>query len=421
MTPISRLPVLHSARTKCVTFTLFWQSFFLQRSRVSEDVTSVDFYTFKDPEVFNVFESFVSSLRSGETVHVEKSNFPALLRLFQELENDELLSSLLGMIDIESLSLEEAILLLRIGIDLGTAFSDRFENLRDFVASRFYELEKEILDLQTLELLLSSPSLKIEDEDSLYDFVRSRSEKDLRFTSLFEFVYFEYLTVDRIEDFSSFVRENFLENISSGIWRQICRRLILEAKTNETNPNSDTTKKATESGTQFVYNESNKLDGIIAHLTRQCGGNVHDKGAICIGASAFYNDHDEYYGDVRNVVELGTESDYWSEDFFDPWICYDFKDLSVIPTSYSIMSASDHQPKSWVLEVSNNGYSWTEIDRRDNNNELKDAYVTVNFKISCTPSESFRFLRLRQTGENHKRGHMLRLCSLEIFGILCEK
>ena len=50
---------------------------------------------------------------------LEKSNFPALLRLAQELENDELLSSLIGMIQpesfrVESLSLEEAILLLRI-------------------------------------------------------------------------------------------------------------------------------------------------------------------------------------------------------------------------------------------------------------------------------------------------------------------
>ena len=60
--------------------------------------------------------------------------------------NAELVSSLLGMTNPESLDLELAILLLWAGIDLGSAFSDQFGTLRDFIACRFYELEKEILD-----------------------------------------------------------------------------------------------------------------------------------------------------------------------------------------------------------------------------------------------------------------------------------
>ena len=95
-------------------------------------------------------------------LRVEKSNFAALLCPAQELENAELVFSLLGMINPESLDLELAILLLRLGIDLGTAFCDRFGNLRDIIASLFYELEKEILDdlnLETTQILLSSPSL----------------------------------------------------------------------------------------------------------------------------------------------------------------------------------------------------------------------------------------------------------------------
>ena len=194
---------------------------------------SFDVYTFKDSELFDVFESLVSSLRSGESYRVEKSNFVKLVRLSQELENDELLSSLLGVIKTESLTVEEAIVLLRTGIDLGTAFSGRFCNLGDFIASHFYELEKEILDdldLETAQVLLSSPFLKIEDEDSLYDFVRSRSQNDCLFARLFEFVYFEYLSVGRVENLASFESENFFENLNSGIWRQICRRLILQTK-----------------------------------------------------------------------------------------------------------------------------------------------------------------------------------------------
>ena len=118
---------------------------------------------------------------SGDAVQVQKSNFLALLRLSQELDNDELLSSLLGMIKTESLSREETLLLFQAGTEPGTVSG--FE-----VVYRVPFLRKTILhdlDLETAQLLLSSPSLEIEDEDSLYDFVRLRSEKDLRFSSLF--------------------------------------------------------------------------------------------------------------------------------------------------------------------------------------------------------------------------------------------
>ena len=209
---------------------------------------SFDVYTFRDSEMFDAFQSLVSMLRSGETVRVNKSTFPVLLRLSQELENDDLLSSLLGLFNIEYLSLDEALLLLLVGMECGTSLSAGLWNLRDFIASHFYKLRRILddLDLETLQFLLSSPSLQIEDEDSLYDFVRSRSENDLRFTSLFEFVCFEHLSVDRIKNFASFASENLHENINAGIWKQICRRLILEASENPRSP--------TPRSIKFVHN-----------------------------------------------------------------------------------------------------------------------------------------------------------------------
>ena len=57
-----------------------------------------------------------------------------------------------------------------------------------------------------------SPSLKIEDEGSLYDFESSRSGNDLRFASLLELVDFDCPEVNRIADFSPFGSENLLEN-----------------------------------------------------------------------------------------------------------------------------------------------------------------------------------------------------------------
>ena len=365
------------------------------------------FYTFKDSALFSAFESLVLSLRAGEALQVGTSNWGALLGLSQDLENSELLSLLIGMIKPESLSLEDAIVLLRDGIALGTAVSAQLEKLRDFVARHFYKVKKEVLDnldLETAQFLLSSPSLQVEDEDSLYDFVRSRSAQDLRFASLFEFVYFKYLSVNRIENVSSFVSENLLENISSGIWRQICRRLILEAKANETNPRATL---------KFVYNGSYH-GGIIEHLQRECGGNVHDKGIVNVTASSVVSS--DYL--PKSVVSRG---DFYTQNQPDQWICYDFKHQSVSPTSYSVRSCGSQYPKNWVIEVSNDGSSWTEIDRRSNNDDLNNSYNSANFKIANVPSESYRFFRLRQTGKNSQSYDTLRLAGLEIFGTLFQK
>ena len=364
---------------------------------------SFDVYRFKESEMFNVFESLVSSLHSGDALRVEKSNFPVLVRLSQEFENAELLSSLLGMIETETLSLEEEIPFLRFGIELGTAFSDRFRNVRDFVASHFYKLKKQLLDnidLETAKLLLSSPSLQIEDEDSLYNFVRSRAEVDLRFASLFEFVCFDYLSVDCIENFSSFANDYLLENINSSIWSGICRRLVLKAE-----PKQKKNLRQQARNVDCKFNSSKKLDGIIAYLTRECGGNVHSKGIVYVMGSGW---------DQPRAVELEEPEPCYHASGKNAWICYDFGGMHVLPERYVLRSSSkDNElcPESWVIEVSNDGYSWLEIDRREQEPFLR--YGEVKDWICTSPNESFRFFRLRVPENN-----AFEISAMEIFGTL---
>ena len=156
------------------------------------------------------------------------------------------------------------------------------------------------------------------------------------------------------------------------------------------------------------------LNGIITHLTRVYGGNVHDKGIVTVtGSSLFANG-----AQTRYAVEFGTDTWFASEDKPDSWICYDFKERRVTPTSYSIRTGTDNCPRSWVLEGSNGGGSWEIIDHRDNNFDLKGCLVTHNFQISHPPSKSFSFIRLCQTGKNHDGRDFLALTSFEIFGTL---
>ena len=154
---------------------------------------------------------------------------------------------------------------------------------------------------------------------------------------------------------------------------------------------------------------------IIEHLTAKCGGNVHDKGIVNVTAGSA-----ACGAPPKNAADLRTDSVYWSLYEENPFICYDFKDLRVIPHKYILRSDQHDQPMSWVVEVSDDGTenSWTEIDRRDSNDNLKGKYVTRKFKIPHIPSRGFRFFRLRQTGPNHYGYDDLVLTTLEIIGTL---
>ena len=106
--------------------------------------------------LFDVLESLVSCLRAGHSIHVNHQNFNALLRLSKELENNELAYSLLDLVNLESVNLTGAVVLLREGVLLGMSSLPQFEYLRTLVAFHFHEEILEDLDLETVQLLLSS-------------------------------------------------------------------------------------------------------------------------------------------------------------------------------------------------------------------------------------------------------------------------
>jgi hypothetical protein len=73
-------------------------------------------------------------------------------------------------------------------------------------------------------------------------------------------------------------------------------------------------------------------------------------------------------------------SEFKSEDELGQWICFDFKTLRIKPTHYTIQTycgeRKGHHLKSWAIEGSDDGVSWTEIDLRENNSDL-DAFHSL--------------------------------------------
>jgi hypothetical protein len=63
-----------------------------------------------------------------------------------------------------------------------------------------------------------------------------------------------------------------------------------------------------------------------------------------------------------------------------------------------------------VLESSLDGKVWTEIDRKKANNDLHVRTATASFAASNSGKR--RFIRLTQTGPNHRAGYRLRIIEL---------
>jgi hypothetical protein len=149
-------------------------------------------------------------------------------------------------------------------------------------------------------------------------------------------------------------------------------------------------------------------------LTVKCGGNVHGKGVVEITASNVFNSKTA----PRNVADLGTYSEFWSADKPGQWICEDFQALRIDPTRYTVRAfyrtPNYAHVKSWAVEGSDDGASWREIDRRENNSDLNDEDAVKTFAVA--QPGSFHRIRLRQTAPNHYNNNCLIFIVFEVFG-----
>jgi serine/threonine protein kinase len=124
-------------------------------------------------------------------------------------------------------------------------------------------------------------------------------------------------------------------------------------------------KKKTRFGGRQV--EIGVPDGIIVHLTWECGGNVHDRQVVEVTSGSFEKETQrpaphagEYDGDrkymyaAKNVADLEIVSYFHSafRNFRDDiqhtrnnWICYDFRERKIVPTHYN-PHVSEHSVRS---------------------------------------------------------------------------
>jgi hypothetical protein len=188
-------------------------------------------------------------------------------------------------------------------------FDADFSDEVPFLASHFRELDGpsvKDLTLWDLDAILSRDSLRIKNENSLFDFIISCGFAD--YFPLFNYVRFKFLSLDRVRQFKTALKECDIA-LTPMIGSHLLDRLVLPVDLSNVTYNIPRYR-----GRLFVPSSSDPLDGIITHLMRACGANVHDKHIVNITGSTTAG------GAAKNAADLHTASDFCTEDRPDQWL-----------------------------------------------------------------------------------------------------
>ncbi|KAK8871776.1 hypothetical protein M9Y10_007517 [Tritrichomonas musculus] len=179
----------------------------------------------------------------------------------------------------------------------------------------------------------------------------------------------------------------------------------------------------------FEYKDGSHFNGILKYLSRLTGSNIHDNKKIRITTNSMHNDDHHYffknknYYHPKNIVDFDLDNEYKSSDAGSAIICFDFKDMFVQLSNYAIQTTINEKStahlKNWVIEVSNDGTTWFEIDRRRNDESLKGPAKLNVFNIQNPNDQFYRYIRLRQIGTSHyisDNCNIFSVCKMDFFG-----
>ena len=111
-----------------------------------------------------------------------------------------------------------------------------------------------------------------------------------------------------------------------------------------------------------------------------------------------------------------------TKDEANSYIRFHFKEGKILFDSYTLKtyhgSKNYAHLKSWILEVSNDGKNYQEVDRHENCDLLNGPLRKSTFKVSISTPQ--RFVRLTQIGPNWLNNNCLILNQIEFSGFLYE-
>ncbi|KAK8854361.1 hypothetical protein M9Y10_016921 [Tritrichomonas musculus] len=289
-----------------------------------------------------------------------------------------------------------------------------------FASSHFSEISKEKikkLPKEMIERLMDEETLRIDEEDSLLNFIIELYEENDEYSHLFEFVKFENLSQEGLKKFIEIFN---IEQINSSIWKSICHRLL---------PSKQMTTKDEERYInqfneihEFEHQANNEFHGIMRYLSDETQGNIHDNGTIEISSNSILNCNENYH--PKNVVDYSKNNWYGSNSTVkDATVLFDFKDSVIQLKSYSIESSRNGQNgyhlRSWVVEVSNDKSNWKVVDSHENDSAFQNSSIATF--ITKDDEEFYRYIRFRQTDKSWANSYDFVFYFVEFYGSLKKK
>lgn len=346
-------------------------------------------------------------LSRGDPLEINDSNYHFIKYISKSLQNEELMDFFDK--DNPVLSIDNVIDRLK-----AKKFENRsYDKEINFIASHFYEIdENSLFDLEydDLSLILSNDLIQPQSEDSLFDFICSLFDHDKSYFSLFENIEFVYLSNEKIHQFVNVFNESQIK-MNNKVWKAISKRLLVSKK-------EAVSRNYHRKAIKINYNEKEPLNGVFHFLTNKNKKEIAKNQIINVIPSSCS------VRDPKAIIDSNQPEVFQTENRANQWIAFEFNDMKMKVTSYTLQSYYNGKPnfanpKNWILEGSDNGREWVEMDRHEDCPDLNNKNVIQNYKIKGDFKE-FKYIRVKQIGKNWANMDQLTLSKVELFGELYE-
>lgn len=391
--------------------------------------------TNNNPTIFNDSELITNfkQISMGRSVEIDEEMSYKMRFLSILIDNGEIFNGMgeLFPIDIENPNFEkiDQILLFANHNCDTNGYCPTFDinEIFDVMASNFYQIEDKLLKLpkKIIHSVISNKNLKIKDEDSLFEFINkifspsSSGENEDEIMNFYEVVELCNLSEDK---FNEFIDKFSPDDITYQIWEKLKNCFYYRFILNQSKEKS-INDRYVNVGKEILYDSNNRFKGIITYLGNGNSKTVIDNKIVeFTSSSCAGNSHlPSFAADYENNNYFHSNYDQ------NEWLCFDFKERKVKPSHYSLKSYADsknyYNIQNWCIEGSNDNKSWKVLDERIGDKSLDDTNASNTFEIQkkLGPYDFYRYLRIRQTGENTKgNDYRLIIRYLEYFGHIKE-
>ncbi|OHT05566.1 hypothetical protein TRFO_26633 [Tritrichomonas foetus] len=282
----------------------------------------------------------------------------------------------------------------------------------EYIAFNFCDINADQLknlDVDILELIISHNQLRLLNEEYLFTFVNEIYNLDRNMYKLFEYIDFSNLSSKYM---NQFIENFYFDDMNGGIWHSICKRLSSDHILLDFSSNRYKIR-------QFLYDsEDNGHHGIIYGLTQE---GWLEENVLVASSSASESSHS-----VNELLNEDINRYYQSQNEDNSWISFDFKERKVKLTHYKLRSGRKtgsgfgnndkfgDKIKNWVLECSNDGKEWINLDTKTNYSSGW-SMVSTN-EVTC--EDFYRFFRLRNTGLNSNNNYSLVISCIDFYGYI---